>query len=64
MKMFVNGAFEVMDNPGVRPGEGGETAAHVVYEAERLFSMLYPSQAEIEALKRDAGDFRASRSRH
>ena len=61
MKMLVSTAFEVLDDPGRKPGEGKGVAALVVHEAQRLYSMSYPSPAEIEDLKRDAAAFRASR---
>jgi hypothetical protein len=61
MKMLVSSAFEVLDDPAKKPGEGKGIAALVVHEAQRMYSMSYPSQEEIEELKRDAAAFRASR---
>jgi hypothetical protein len=54
MKMLVSTAFEILSDPRARPGEGRETGALVVQEAQRLFSELYPSPEEIEELMRDA----------
>jgi hypothetical protein len=63
MKMLVGTAFEILSDPCAKPGEGREIGALVVQEAQRVYSVFYPSDAEIEELKRDAAAWRAAHPR-
>jgi hypothetical protein len=60
MKMLVSTAFQILSDPRAIPGEGREIGALVVQEAQRLYSMLYPSQEQIEAERREAAAWRAA----
>jgi hypothetical protein len=60
MKFLVRTAFEIMEDPRRKPGEGREIGDLVVQEAQRLYSTFYLSPEEIEELKREAAAWRAA----
>ena len=60
MQMLVGTAFEILSDPCQKPGEGREIGALVVQEAQRVYSVFYPSDAEIEALKEETAAWRAA----
>ena len=60
MKMLVRAAFETLRDPRAIPGEGRENGDLVMEEAQRVYSSLYPSPEEIEALRREAAAWRAA----
>jgi hypothetical protein len=60
MKFLVSTAFEILSDPCRKPGEGREIGALVVQEAQRRYSAFYPSDAEIEELKRETAAWRAA----
>jgi protoporphyrinogen oxidase len=39
VKMLVRNAFQILDDPGAKPGDGWAAADLVVHEAQRLHSM-------------------------
>jgi hypothetical protein len=59
-KFLVGTAFEILSDPHAKPGGGREIGALVVQEAQRVYSVFYPSDAEIEELKRETAAWRAA----
>ena len=60
MKMLVRAAIETLRDPRAIPGEGRQSGDLVMEEAQRVYSSLYPSPEEIEALRREAAAWRAA----